>query len=114
MKLAKLTALQSVNRNKITENNLSRRGVIAACNQIIPNNIMVEYGIGFDHVAQYNQLEKDCLIKFRGTLAPCDENRFVDYFTRINLLGNYSWEGEMCCWREERWTQTINELLRMI
>lgn len=50
MKLAKLTALQSLNENKITENNLSRRGVIAAHNQVIPNmSIMANYKIEFSN-----------------------------------------------------------------
>jgi hypothetical protein len=96
MKLAKATALQSLNQNRITEKALSRKNSSSAHNQIVPFKTIWRWDDGFQNNTQLNEMREDCRkLDNNAELTPCDSERNIEYLDA--LFNGESFPYPMCC-----------------
>lgn len=122
MKLAKITALQSLNPNRTNEVISSQRKSLYFHNQIVEQfrslgpqlpNIMhgiqgaIPVGV-FNNFAGHQRLEQLCNVQDQ-VLHPCDLDQRVAYWAAV--ANNYvGFNGQMCCWDSGILDQRIEEL----
>jgi hypothetical protein len=96
MKLAKLTALQSLNQNRITEKALSRKNSSSVHNQILPFVIVQEWNNGFQNMDELTNMNLQCHQHgIDATLAPCDGGLLAQYHAAI--IAEEPFLHPMCC-----------------
>ena len=121
MKLAKTTALQSLNRNRTNEVSSSQGKSLSSDNQIVEqflspvlrllNPPIIEGAIpigAFNNFEQHQRLEQLCTAR-NLVLHPCNLNLRGDYWGAI--ANNYEgFNGQMCCWDQVILDQNIEEI----
>lgn len=97
MKLAKLTALQSLNQNRITEKALLRKNSLSSHSEIVPSAVVKRWENGFADKQAHSLMVIECYNKagFNYSIGPCESYHNDDYQTALS--NNQPFHFAVCC-----------------